>query len=103
MLASFHEPEAAATYDAVATFVETQLDRAAAAWDDYLHAHPTGTLATVVESNAKIRIAHLDGTGDTRLTIGSDLYESDPQWSPDGSRIAFDTDRTDRDCCAWGH
>ena len=33
-----------------------------------------------------------DGTGQARLTNNA-AYDSDPSWSPDGSRIAFNSDR----------
>jgi hypothetical protein len=41
-----------------------------------------------VSGHEDIHVMSLRGTGVTRLTAG-DFYESEAQWSPDGSRIAF--------------
>ena len=36
-----------------------------------------------------IHVMNQDGTGETNLTQTPDIIESDPAWSPNGSRIAF--------------
>ncbi|MFC2082392.1 TolB family protein, partial [Bacteroidota bacterium] len=36
-----------------------------------------------------IHVFNADGTGLIRLTATSNVYDNEPRWSPDGSRIAF--------------
>jgi hypothetical protein len=40
-------------------------------------------------SNPAIHVVNADGSGNTILTAGSTKANSEPQWSPDGSRLAF--------------
>lgn len=44
------------------------------------------------DSNYEIYVMNADGTGETRLTNNS-ASDSDPTWSPDGTKIAFLSDR----------
>src|SRR3954453_20082739 len=41
-----------------------------------------------------------DGTGRTQLTSGSDI-DSNPAWSPDGQRIAYDSNRASTQPHIW--
>ena len=51
---------------------------------------PTAPAGFVVSD--KVFVMNADGTGQTRLTF-NDLLDGDPGWSPDGSKIAFTSNR----------
>jgi hypothetical protein len=40
--------------------------------------------------NSELELINADGTGHRRLTNTGDVDETDPSWSPDGSRIAYE-------------
>jgi len=46
------------------------------------------------DGNSEIWVMDADGTGQRRLTVGPGWANNEsPDWSPDGSKIAFDSDR----------
>jgi Tol biopolymer transport system component len=45
------------------------------------------------QSTTQIRVINVDGTGMVQLTNEPEFKHGEPMWSPDGSRIAFDTNR----------
>ena len=55
----------------------------------------TGRIAFV--SNQEIFVMNADGTGQTQLTDNT-VFDGEPSWSPDGTRIAF---RSERDGGYW--
>ena len=78
--------------------VQPSIDAAAADWLAYTaidlpgaryEAQGDGSPIECNANNAKVHLVRADGTGDVRLTDGSDVYESEPRWSPDGSLILF--------------
>jgi len=48
----------------------------------------------VVDSNVEVFVMNADGTGQTNLT-DNPAWDGYPSWSPDGSKIVFQTDRDD--------
>src|SRR5438445_7064369 len=48
------------------------------------------------DGNVEIYVMNADGTGQTRLT-NNDAYDFYPKWSPDGSKIAFVSNRDTTD------
>jgi dipeptidyl aminopeptidase/acylaminoacyl peptidase len=44
-------------------------------------------------NNYEIYVMNSNGSGQTRLTDEPDAFDGDPSWSPDGTKIAFVTDR----------
>ena len=50
------------------------------------------SFARTVENSWEIYVMDADGTGQTRLTNNAGL-DGEPDWSPDGTKIAFDNSR----------
>jgi Tol biopolymer transport system component len=54
---------------------------------------PNGKQIAFVEGKAEISVMKSDGSGRTRLTKNDANFDGEPVWSPDGTKIAFTSQR----------
>ncbi len=72
----------------------------AAAWAALAQATVPGKNGPIVYRHFKsLFVVNADGTGERKLTTPGRREDSQPDWSPDGSRIAFQ--RCTNDCNVW--